>query len=158
MDLRQVNGHPTRHQDAEPRLAARMEVTRNTHGPEKMAPMLRGPDTGQAPVDSYAHQYHSLLPSEIKDVIGHRVETLATLDEIGIHVGQGLRTGCNRFFYVTECSMVGDGMVRVQASHALGNREFTVPKDSLRSVLRNQSDVQILRTGRASARESSGSA
>ena len=118
-------------------------------GQKKWHRCLEGPVSGQVLVDSYAHQYHSLLPGEIKDVIGHRVETLVALDEAGIHVGQGLRTGCNRFFYVTECSMVGDGMVRVQASHALGNREFTVPKDSLRPVLRNQSDMQILRAGRA---------
>ena len=109
---------------------------------------LEGPVSRLRLADSHNHQYHSLLPDEIKDAIGDHVGALVTLDEAGIHVGQGLRTGCNRFFYVTKCSMVGNGMARVQASHALDNREFTVPKDSLRPVLRNQSDVQILRTGR----------
>ena len=118
-------------------------------GQKKWHRCLEGPVSGLGLTDSYNPQHHSLLPDEIKDVVGYRVGALVTLDEAGIQVGQGLRTGCNRFFYVTECSVVGNGMVRVQASHALGNREFTVPKDSLRPVLRNQSDVQILRTGRA---------
>ena len=88
-----------------------------------------------------------VLPEAVRDIFTGAIEELGTLEDEGIHVGQGLRTGCNQFFYVTECSPVSDGFVCVQASQALSGREFVVPQDALRPVLRRQSEAPILLTG-----------
>ena len=87
------------------------------------------------------------LPHTVRDIVPEGNWNLCLLEDVGIHVGQGLRTGCNRFFYVTVCSMVGNGLVRVRASQALGGREYSVPEDALRPVLRRQSEMPILRAG-----------
>ncbi len=93
--------------------------------------------SGPAPVtipDTLRH----MLPPHAEPV------SLVSLEEAGIRVGQGLRTGCNQFFYVTVCSSSAGGTERVKTSPAFGGREFTIPSGALRSVLRRQSEMSYL--------------
>jgi hypothetical protein len=62
-------------------------------------------------------------------------------------VGQGLRTGCNRFFYVTARDTSDAGKVRVQASSFFAQREFCAPEGALRPVLRRQSEMTSIGDG-----------
>jgi hypothetical protein len=84
------------------------------------------------------------LPPDLKSLLPVDLSlcSLMTLEEAGIHVSQGLRTGCNRFFYVTAHGPSPAGMIRVEASSFLGPREFCVPSAALRPVLRRQSEIR----------------
>jgi hypothetical protein len=90
------------------------------------------------------------VPDILKDIFpdGLSSDVLVTLEQAGVHVGQGLRTGCNRFFYVTARDASGAGMVRVEASSFFEHREFSVPEDALQSVLRRQSELSSMEDGR----------
>ncbi len=89
------------------------------------------------------------VPDILKDTLpdDFSPDVLMTLQEAGVHVGQGLRTGCNRFFYVTARGASGVDMVRVEASSSFGHREFCVPEDTLRPVLRRQSEIVSMEDG-----------
>ena len=86
------------------------------------------------------------LPVAVRDILQEESRNLCLLKDVGIQVGQGLRTGCNQFFYVTEGFSDGSGVVRVIT---LGGREFAVPEGALRPVVRRQSEVPSLRIGQA---------
>ena len=108
---------------------------------------LEDPETRNGSSVPETHPRH-LIPEAVLDIIPE-MSSLCTVAELGISVGQGLRTGCNRFFYVTVCSSVRNGLVRVKASPLFGNREFVSPIDALRPVLRRQSEVPSLNAGHA---------
>ncbi|MCY4487807.1 MAG: N-6 DNA methylase [Deltaproteobacteria bacterium] len=97
------------------------------------------------------HQKSALLalPEVLRDMLPTAAATakLVPLEGAGIKVGQGLRTGCNGFFYVTTCGTAGDGSEQVNASLALGGTTFTVPSDALHPVLRRQAEMQIVQRG-----------
>ena len=86
------------------------------------------------------------LPHAIQTMVseGFRSCELQVLDQIGIKIGQGLRTGCNAFFYVTFHSVDTDGITVVETSDLFGNRRLSCPKDTLQSVIRRQSDIGCL--------------
>lgn len=92
------------------------------------------------------------VPDSLRDIFpeGFPANAFTTLEQAGIQVGQGLRTGCNRFFYVTACDSLEDGFVRVEASSHFGNRHFAVPMDAVRPVLRRQSEVASVEDTEAS--------
>lgn len=87
------------------------------------------------------------LPDAVRDTVHDVGGSLRTLEDSGIHVGQGLRTGCNQFFYVTVSHTAGNGLIRVTASPEFGSQELEVPEGALRTVLRRQSEVPIVRRG-----------
>ena len=67
---------------------------------------------------------------------------LVRLVDLGVCVGQGLRTGCNAFFYVDEVGPSPDGRsVIVRGSPLLGGKRFEVPPGVLRPVLRRQAEL-----------------
>ena len=102
------------------------------------------------PLFSGSHKHApAALPEALREMLPSGADTaaLVPLEEAGIKVGQGLRTGCNAFFYVTACGTAGDGSVRVKASPALGDTEFAVPSDALQPVLRRQAEMQIVERG-----------
>jgi hypothetical protein len=89
------------------------------------------------------------LPEAVRDLAGGlSLAPLTPLEQTGVHVGQGLRTGSNRFFYVDACGVDPAGMIRVRASTAFGAREFSVPTDALRPVLRKQAELPEVEMGR----------
>ena len=94
-------------------------------------------------------QHRATLPDAVRDIVLDIGEGLCTLEDSGVRVGQGLRTGCNQFFYVTARQTAGDGLIRVTASPELGNKEFEVPEGALRTALRRQSEVPFVRMGQS---------
>ena len=89
------------------------------------------------------------LPDDLRQMLpaGAQLADLVRLEETGIRVGQGLRTGCNGFFYVTVCGEGDNGTVPVIASTTLGGRAFAVPSSTLRPVLRRQSETALIGRG-----------
>ncbi len=65
---------------------------------------------------------------------------LATLEDIGVSVGQGLRTGANEFFYFDAVS-VSERETRIEASRTLGRMAATVPNGLVLPALRKQSEL-----------------
>ena len=86
------------------------------------------------------------LPPPFKKMLPAGVQPgeLLTLKEAGIQVGQGLRTGCNAFFYVDVCGPEEGGRVRVRGSARLGATEFFAPAEALRPVVRRQAEVHCV--------------
>ena len=87
------------------------------------------------------------VPLAVREVLQEESTSLCLPEDIGVHIGQGLRTGCNQFFYVTEIHSDGDGITQVETSDTLGCQRIAVPEGSLRPVVRRQSEVPSLRTG-----------
>ena len=90
------------------------------------------------------------FPDAIQDIIhNENLDSLCILENAGIKIGQGLRTGCNDFFYVTVCGADNsrNSMLQVKASPAFGHHRFSVPASTLQPVLRRQSETPILRNG-----------
>ena len=81
------------------------------------------------------HALVHLLPPGL--VIGR----LVGLDELGIHVGQGLRTGCNRFFYVRLIETLCSDWSIVVTDASFGSRRLRVPTAALRPVLHRQREI-----------------
>jgi hypothetical protein len=109
---------------------------------------LEGPKTGLPLFTQGRPSLPVSLPDIVRDIIPHKsLNSLSTLEEIGIQVGQGLRTGCNQFFYVTIVDRDDNEMVKVRSSSLFNNHEFSVPASVLRSVLRRQSEITFLQKG-----------
>ena len=89
------------------------------------------------------------LPSAISQLLTKQMKglTYATLQQLGIEIGQGLRTGCNVFFYVTALDHLGRGDVVVEAAGLFGHRRFSVPETVVQKVLRRQSELKAYWAG-----------
>ena len=80
------------------------------------------------------------LPRRLRDIVRRRAPELCTLEDLGWSVGQGLRTGANRFFYGKYVE--GDDRAsRVVVDDELSGNPITVPNDLLRVVVRRQQDM-----------------
>ena len=92
----------------------------------------------------------SVLPDALRQTLPTDTELskFVNLEESGIKVGQGLRTGCNGFFYVTACGKDDGNMVPIRVSPELGGNTFAVPSCVLRPVLRRQSEIELIEQGR----------
>ena len=97
------------------------------------------PSAGPPPVPT---ALAPLLPDELPS------NTLVSLSDAGVAVGQGLRTGCNSFFYVTACDEAGSQVVTVETSALFGSCRLRVPASVLRPVVRRQSELPVLDAGR----------
>jgi hypothetical protein len=91
----------------------------------------------------------AVLPDGFRRLLGlHRPsKPMCFLASTGISVGQGLRTGCNRFFYVTRIDDDGQ-TARVRVSSALGGAILPVPLNALQPVLHRQADIASFARGR----------
>lgn len=89
------------------------------------------------------------VPSEIAELLPDSVtrHKLTTLDRLEIAVGQGLRTGCNSFFYVSAVER-GVADTVVEAASLFDRRRFRVPNAALRTVIRRQTDLTSLAANR----------
>lgn len=105
---------------------------------------VSGPDLftpGAAPADEVS------APDELADLIPAGTH-LQTLSGLGIEVGQGLRTGCNEFFYADFCGRAGAGCSSVRMSSVLGGDMIDVPDEVLHTVLRRQSELAAFASGK----------
>jgi len=87
----------------------------------------------------------------LSDALGFRFSALAYLKQLGISVSQGLRTGCNDFFYVDLLEPVDDQSTKVRVSDLFGCVCLMVPKRVLGTVLRRQSEVKAFISGKSIA-------
>jgi hypothetical protein len=85
----------------------------------------------------------TVIPESLRDILSKDIlgGGLSSLRDAGIEVGQGLRTGCNGFFYVTACGMPDAVTVCVEASALFDHHRFTIPADAVRPVLRRQAEL-----------------
>jgi hypothetical protein len=91
----------------------------------------------------------TVIPEVVQSIVGgdFTLSSLMTLEQAGISVGQGLRTGCNPFFYVDALGPVYNGMLPVRASVPFENCEFEVPVTAVRPVLRKQAELPLIESG-----------
>lgn len=66
---------------------------------------------------------------------------LCSAEDLGIEVGQGLRTGCNDFFYVDLVDELQGGLSRVRLSALFNNDLLVAPSSCFVPVIRRQSEV-----------------
>jgi len=84
---------------------------------------------------------YASLPYELTKLLGnHKKLKTISLEELGISVGQGLRTGANKFFYLTHIETLGEYEI-VQPHKYFGFRNLKVPSNLLYKVVRKQSDI-----------------
>lgn len=95
----------------------------------------------------------AVMPEGLRDMLppGAAPAHLQTLEQAGIRVSQGLRSGCNRFFYVTMAGDEEGETVTVEASGSFQNMQVRVPVAALRPVLHRQADMQAFANGRVPA-------
>jgi hypothetical protein len=88
----------------------------------------------------------TVIPEALRDILSKDILAggLSTLRDAGIEVGQGLRTGCNGFFYVTACGPPDGETVCVEAAALFDHCRFTVPVDAVRPVLRRQAELDAV--------------
>lgn len=113
---------------------------------KSVSPRLRGtsrPRPTNAPVPEAVR---GVLPTEF------RSDSLRPMDNIGIEVGQGLRTGCNRFFYVRLARQLDNGWSIVATDAAFGSRTLRVPNAALRPVLHRQAELHAWLHGSTATR------
>lgn len=93
------------------------------------------------------------VPEALRDLLPESFDgqALRTLDDAGICAGQGLRTGCNRFFYVRLVEEAGGSRAMIETDPVLGARTLLVPADALQPVLHRQADLETWRSGRLPA-------
>lgn len=80
------------------------------------------------------------LPRRLRDLVANDAPPLCTIGDFGWNVGQGLRTGANRFFYGEFVSDNGETST-ISVDRALSIAPITIPNDLLRVVVRRQQDV-----------------
>lgn len=98
---------------------------------------------------SYGDSRPAAVPEGLRDMLptGAAPAKLQTLEQAGIRVSQGLRSGCNRFFYVTLAGDDDGETVEVEASDSFQNVRFRVPAETLRPVLHRQADMPTFMRG-----------
>jgi hypothetical protein len=93
----------------------------------------------------------TVIPQPIARALGEDASRLAdqSTKQAGIQIGQGLRTGCNAFFYVDADTYGSDAKtVTVTASALFSHRRIPVPISALKPVLRRQSELRDLSLAR----------
>lgn len=105
------------------------------------------------PLFSVGEARPAAVPEGLRDILPPTAMPahLQTLEQAGIRVSQGLRSGCNRFFYVTLAGDDDGEIATVEASDSFQNMRFRVPAAALRPVLHRQSDMQSFADGRVPA-------
>lgn len=101
------------------------------------------------PLFSAGEARPAAMPEGLRDMLppGAAPARLQTLEQAGIRVSQGLRSGCNRFFYVALANDDESETVTVEASESFQNMRFRVPAAALRPVLHRQADMQTFAIG-----------
>jgi len=83
----------------------------------------------------------SLVPAALRPLVDGAATELVFPDEAGLSISQGLRTGCNGFFYVEFLEGAPDDSARVRLSSLFNDDEAIVPAACLVPVVRRQSEV-----------------
>ena len=102
--------------------------------------------TGDVPLFTGLQSAQATVPEALMDILPRGLSpcTLSNLHEAGITVGQGLRTGCNSFFYVIACETASPDKIVIETSPLFGTCRFPVPAAALRPVLRRQAELAMV--------------
>ncbi|HVM36127.1 MAG TPA: N-6 DNA methylase [Actinomycetota bacterium] len=93
-------------------------------------------------------RFSTQLPRRALSVIDDASQQMRSIQSYGWSIGQGLRTGANRFFYGT-CVAERAGSTLVAVDPVFGLDPVEIPNDALRHVIRKQEDLsQERRNGR----------
>lgn len=88
------------------------------------------------------HTAPSIIPAALRPLLDDLQAIDATLpEEAGVSISQGLRTGCNGFFYVDLVAQVTPDGARVRLSQLFESEEIEVPTSCLVTVVRRQAEV-----------------
>jgi tRNA G10 N-methylase Trm11 len=88
------------------------------------------------PHDHVSPASHEAVPEQLRELLPSDGRGLKSLGDLGWTVGQGLRTGANEFFYVTEDRLNGGFR-----SSLLPGEVLDLPHDVLRPALRRQAEL-----------------
>lgn len=93
------------------------------------------------------HVADGLMPQAIAGLFDFRPGRVCRLESVGIKVSQGLRTGCNDFFYVDFVENRDDGLASIRLSALFGCACLGLPADTLVPVLRRQVELSGYQQG-----------
>lgn len=101
------------------------------------------PEASAGPLFQFKDQSsRNVIPAPLKTLLdGVTTVDVVLPEEAGLFISQGLRTGCNGFFYVDVVEETPDHLVRVRLSSLFKGEEVVVPADCLVPVVRRQSEV-----------------
>lgn len=106
------------------------------------------PISDSAPLFGIVNQTaNCLVPYALGAALASIPTALTTLDHLGIRVSQGLRTGCNDFFYVDLVDFADDGSARIRLSALFGHTHLLAPPGTLIPALRRQSELEAFTRG-----------
>lgn len=83
------------------------------------------------------------LPAGLTKVLPTLPRTVHSLGELGVTVNQGLRTGCNDFFYLERIRAESTGPhIRVRSSARMGSMIGLIAQTYVAPAVRRQADIQ----------------
>jgi hypothetical protein len=92
--------------------------------------------------ETFRRSSPNIVPAPVRPLFhGLAPCNLVLPEAAGLSIGQGLRTGCNGFFYVDWLGEAGAGSARIRLSHLFDDQELTVPVACLAPVVRRQSEL-----------------
>ncbi len=100
-----------------------------------LEPNLTNGPRAEAETTQAAH-----LPRQVRELAPKAPLDVRTVADYGWRVGQGLRTGANRFFY-GECISHTEATALLAIDPALGLEPLPVPTELVRTVVRKQRDL-----------------
>lgn len=99
------------------------------------------PGRAAGPLFGEEHIGSALIPQPVRALLDDsQTPRTERPNEAGISISQGLRTGCNGFFYVDLVCREPDGKSRVRLSEWFGHEEIVIPFECVVPVLRGQAD------------------
>lgn len=82
------------------------------------------------------------LPSMLEDIIPLSYREFKTLESLGVGIGQGLRTGANKFFYVDYLNELNNECI-IKPNDEITSKDVKVPLDAVKVVIRKQSELPL---------------
>lgn len=80
------------------------------------------------------------VPSKLRGWLENRTDKFQSLNDIGVNISQGLRTGANFFFYMDIIETESDGVI-ARPSKPFEPRPILIPSEFYRKVIRKQSEL-----------------
>lgn len=85
-------------------------------------------------------QFINLMPPLLKRIVGESPAEFVTFEELGVKIGQGLRTGANKFFYGEKVKDDGDFTV-LKVDKIFKKGAIKIPSELLAPVVRKQAEL-----------------
>ena len=127
--LRAASRAPTWLQALEPLVSSQPRPVKATAQPARRPALGRIPDA-----------LRDLMPPNLHP------NSFGSADDLGINMGQGLRTGCNRFFYVAPVDKLSTELTKVSTNPVFDSRIVSVPTGALKPVLHRQAELAAQRS------------